>query len=269
MENKMLPDLVTLDVETTGLHPLTERVIELAAVRWSNGQPAGEFSSLVNPGRPVPPASQAIHGITDDMLHDAPGMGDVLRRFRDFAGDLPLAAHNAGFDCGFLSMESARTRVPLMPARVLDTLAFSRLAFPEFRSHKLTRLAHSLRIVMRESHRALADALTAGRVLNEAAGRLGGIPDEMWTPWSPVPRIPLREPLRPIETALRDTGYVEIRIKSEVKGKTIAWNLKPMALFELMGKAYVHGHCPAIREERSFPLEQVLSAKAEQQAWLF
>src|SRR5437016_982840 len=97
---------VAFDLETTGLVAEIDRVVEIGAVRFDvNGRERGRFECLVNPERPMSPAAQAIHGISDADLKDAAPARAVLPRFLEFLGEpatIVLIAHNAAFDAGFL-----------------------------------------------------------------------------------------------------------------------------------------------------------------------
>jgi DNA polymerase-3 subunit alpha (Gram-positive type) len=181
----MLTEFVSFDVETTGLNPATDRVIELAAVRWHDGHIIAAFHTLVNPETPIHPASYAVHGISDAEVRRAPRIGDVLQLFEAFRGALPLVAHNAPFDLGFLSSESMRAHYPLRAARVLDTLTLSRHVFKEQPSHKLVRLSVALDLQAVQHHRALADAETAGRLAWRAITQAGDPPESAWINWHP------------------------------------------------------------------------------------
>jgi DNA polymerase III epsilon subunit-like protein len=103
VESDKLSDLVfvAFDVETTGLSPIACRLVELCAIRFSLGEGQLEtFSTLINPGLPIPAEVSALHGITDEMVRDAPEAGAALQNFLNWlGGDRPvLLAHNANFD---------------------------------------------------------------------------------------------------------------------------------------------------------------------------
>lgn len=188
----MLTDFVSFDLETTGLQPATCRVIEIAAVRWSRGKVVGRFQSLVHPGEPINPDSIAIHGITDDDVAGAPDFAAAFALFTQFAGDLPLVAHNAGFDLSFLAAECARMGRPFAPGRVLDTLNYARTAFPLFKSYRLESLVKALSLGSETFHRALADAESAGRLLIAAMGTGVAAPRRAWIePPTPAVQAPL------------------------------------------------------------------------------
>ncbi len=155
-------EYVAFDLETTGLAAQRDRVVEIGAVRFRrSGQVTGQFEQLVNPGRPMSPAAQAIHGISDADLADAPPAREVLPRFLAFLGDAQstrLVAHNASFDAGFLGSELRRAGYPHPDHRVFDTLSLARRRRPELRSHRLDCLVTALGLQSGPTHRALADA---------------------------------------------------------------------------------------------------------------
>ncbi|MGZ5973821.1 MAG: 3'-5' exonuclease, partial [Isosphaeraceae bacterium] len=138
-------EYVAFDLETTGLVAQRDRVVEIGAVRFRrSGQVTDQFEQLVNPGRSMSPAAQAIHGISDADLADAPPAWEVLPHFLAFLGDARatgLVAHNANFDAGFLGSELRRAGHSHPGHRVFDTLALARRRRPELRSHRLDCLA--------------------------------------------------------------------------------------------------------------------------------
>ncbi|MDQ7262622.1 3'-5' exonuclease [Paracoccus sp. PS-1] len=151
---------VVFDTETTGLDPATDRIVQIAGLRIARGRLTGErFDTLVHPGRPIPPASTAVHGITDAMVADAPDMVAALTAFHHFAEDTVLVAHNAPFDMGFL-----RRAVPETGAhfdnQVLDTVLLSAMLWGQSAPHSLDALTERLGIVIppEARHTAMGDA---------------------------------------------------------------------------------------------------------------
>lgn len=160
---------VVLDTETTGLRPdLGDEIVQLAAVRIVNGRRVKTevLNTLVNPGRPIPLASSRIHGISDDMVADAPGIEQVGRRLHQFSRGAVLVAHNAGFDMAFL-----RRAEPHIGLRfdhpVLDTVQLSAVVFGTAQSHSLDVLAARLGVSLPAAvrHTALGDATATAEVL--------------------------------------------------------------------------------------------------------
>src|SRR5947207_14134375 len=95
--------LIVIDVETTGWRPADDAIIEIASVTIERGAIAERWSSLVRPGRPVPPDATRIHGISDAMLADAPTPAQIAPAFRQACGGDTLVIHNAGFDVPFVN----------------------------------------------------------------------------------------------------------------------------------------------------------------------
>ncbi|MBX9695095.1 MAG: WYL domain-containing protein [Cyanobacteria bacterium] len=153
-------NFVAFDVETTGLSPVANRLVELSGVRFNNE--TGEvdtFSSLIDPETPIPPLVTNIHGITDEMVVDAPKAREVVEQFRDWAGkDVVFMAHNAPFDVEFLRVNFARAALDCPTNPVVDTLILAKdlLDTP---NHKLETVVESLNLPSGEYHRALADSV--------------------------------------------------------------------------------------------------------------
>ena len=165
---------VAIDLETTGLQPLHDRITEVGAVRvTAEGEILGVFETLVNPGRDIPPFVQALTGITDADVRDAPSPAEAGARLLRFVGDSPIVGHNVGFDLGFLRHEGIHIDTP-----AIDTAAFSRLLMPARQPRGLSDLAQTLGIPGEEFHRALADAKTAAFVFAKLCERIGEIPEQ-------------------------------------------------------------------------------------------
>ena len=94
--------IVALDIETTGLDPDKEAVIEIGAVRFKGHRVEAEFNTLIHPGRRIPPFITQLTGITDQMILQSPSIQEVLPGLSSFAGGAPILGHNVRFDLGFL-----------------------------------------------------------------------------------------------------------------------------------------------------------------------
>ena len=164
---------VVVDLETTGLSPRHgHRVIEIGAVAVEDGAVVGEFTTLIDAGVPIPPAVQAIHGITDEMLEGQPPPEEVFPRFYAFIAGSILVAHNAAFDIRFLRHEFARLKMNL-PHRHLCTLEMSRLRLPRLPDHTLETIYLHLfpgADFLRQNHRALDDARMTARIWMKIEG---------------------------------------------------------------------------------------------------
>lgn len=166
---------VVVDLETTGTSPDGDMITEIGAVKVRGGEVLGEFATLVNPGREIPPQIVQITGITTAMLIDAPNIESVLPGFLEFAKGAVLVAHNARFDTGFLRAAAARTETPWPAFQVLCTVQLARrvLGRDEAPSVKLSMLAQILGARTRPTHRALDDARATVDVLHALIERVG------------------------------------------------------------------------------------------------
>jgi DNA polymerase III epsilon subunit family exonuclease len=171
----VLPQLVVLDTETTGLDPRNDRIIDIGAVRLGPDLKIEKrFVTLVDPGIPIPLFISRLVGITDDDVRDAPGFAQAFGDLREFAGDAVLVAHNAGFDREHLAAGARRAGLPPLANEWFDTLEAALLLYPEFDRHALPVLAAEFGIE-REAHRALPDAETAAEVLQRLSTRAAGL----------------------------------------------------------------------------------------------
>ena len=149
--------LVFLDLETTGGSAAYDRIIEIGLVEIDCGRLIGEWSTLVNPERFVPPAIQNLTGITEEMVATAPSFAQIAPQLAARLEGKVLAAHNARFDYGFLRNEFQRSGIRYS-ARVLCTVKLSRRLFPQHRRHNLDALMMRHAIFCIDRHRALGDA---------------------------------------------------------------------------------------------------------------
>lgn len=167
----ILDHYVAFDLETTGIDPQTHEIIELAAVRVRTGQIADEFHSLVSPRKEPGPHIERITGISAAQLRGQPRIGETLPGFLAFIDDLPLIAHNAQFDVGFLKAAG----VGRMPT-VYDSLELARIALPRLRNHKLETLLNAFAVTPDERHRAGADTRALVEVIDALVDTLAARP---------------------------------------------------------------------------------------------
>jgi DNA polymerase III subunit epsilon len=156
---------VIFDVETTGASAgKGGEITEVGAVKLVRGQVVDEFSTLVNPGRPIDPFVVRLTGITDRMVADAPPISEVMPRFEEFVEGSVVVGHNVQFDCSFVA--AARDGVPL-PNPVLDTLKLARCLVPGLRRYRLSALVNHFGVRQAPNHRALADASATTEVFRK------------------------------------------------------------------------------------------------------
>jgi len=156
--------LVFLDVETTGMNPVHDRITEIGLIETGPGGRAVEWSTLVNPGIRIPPTIQAITGITDDRVALAPAFGEIAAALLARLEDRLLVAHNARFDYGFLRNEFRRAG-HRYASRVLCTVKLSRKLYPQESRHNLDALVARHGVSGDARHRALGDARAIWRLV--------------------------------------------------------------------------------------------------------
>ncbi len=169
-------DFCVVDLETTGGGP-DDAITEFGAVRVVGGEVVGEFQTLVNPGRHIPPMITVLTGITDPMVAEAPNLAAVLPSFHEFAKGSVLVAHNARFDAGFLRRAFQGSGFPWPFTATLDTVALARsvLLRDEVPNVKLSTLARHFRVPEAPNHRALTDARATVTVLHALLERIGNL----------------------------------------------------------------------------------------------
>ena len=151
-----------IDVETTGRSPQWDHIIEVAALKVSDGQEVGRFSSLIQPpsmpgGTYVDDFITALTGITDEMLESAPFAPDVLAEFASFVGDTPVVGHYVGFDINFLYDSFDRYLDRPFSNDYIDTLRVARKLHPEMSHHRLADLVDHFGVTHNKVHRAMGD----------------------------------------------------------------------------------------------------------------
>jgi len=158
------PGFVALDLETTGLDPRTDLVVAAAIIPVVGGEPRAGYVTLVNPGRTIPPAASAIHGITDAMVESAPTIDEALRHIDRVAGRHLIVGHGVRFDIAILARERlARGRRP--PGNpILCTMRLAAVLNPGWSDVGLDAVADRLGIEIGGRHTAQGDAEAAARV---------------------------------------------------------------------------------------------------------
>lgn len=157
-----MEDIVALDIETTGLDNVNDAIIEIGAVRFNGQRIEREWSTLIHPGRRIPPFITQLTGITDQMVLQAPPIRAVIHDLERFIGDAPILGHNVGFDLGFL-----RRHGILGNNDTLDTYEMAAVLLPGASRYNLGALAQALNILLPATHRALDDARVTRAVFLE------------------------------------------------------------------------------------------------------
>ncbi len=150
---------IALDLETTGLDPNTEEIIEIGIILFQGRRVESELSSTVNPGKCVSDNILILTGITQEELDKSPRIADLLPEIENFIKDIPIVGHNVSFDINFL------IKYLSIPNKTYDTLRLSKIYLPFANSYKLSNVAEYLEIPYKNAHRANVDAEISGRIL--------------------------------------------------------------------------------------------------------
>lgn len=158
-------EIVAFDIETTGLDSQNDRITEIGAVIMKGNEELARFQTFVDPEIAIPANIVQLTGITNEDVKGAPSQEKAVRSFLEFAGDRPLAAHNANFDIGFIYQASVRYDIPFESVYI-DTLTLSQGILNDMKNHKLDLVAGRLGLPEFNHHRASDDAVTAGLILS-------------------------------------------------------------------------------------------------------
>lgn len=161
-------EFIVIDVETTGLSPLFDRIVEFGAIKYKNKKIIDEYNTLINPGVRIPKEVSKINNITNSMIRGEP-KEDAVLEICDFIeqglnGDIFLCAHNAEFDIDFLSKLLERNELN-SKIKYVDTLQESRRLVKDLKNYKLGTVANNFHIKNKNSNRAMGDAKTCGEIL--------------------------------------------------------------------------------------------------------
>lgn len=165
-------NFIGFDIETTGTLSHQDLIVEIAAVRFQDGQVQDTYQSFIGIESTMPEQATAINGITDDMLKGQPSIPEVLADFAAFCGDQLMVAHNAIFDFQFLARDIKKNQTPSPRGLVMDTYTLAKKVFPQMANYKLATLCDYLEIKGDTFHRAKADAVACGCLFLQILNRI-------------------------------------------------------------------------------------------------
>lgn len=148
-----MPSMVAIDIETTGLDSQADAIIEIGAVKFNGHRIEDEWSTLINPNRPIPPMITSLTGISNEMVRNAPPIRAVIAELADFVGDAPVVGHSVRFDLSFLQRYNI-----LLNNDVIDTYELAAVLLPTASRYNLSALSQLLGVIQMNAHRALEDA---------------------------------------------------------------------------------------------------------------
>ena len=161
-----------IDVETTGLSPSRDRVIELTAIRFQGSNSIWSSTWLFNPGTNIPSRSTSVHGITDRMVKDQPTFSTVAADISAALTNSIIIAHNARFDWSFMSKEFARAGAEVPHVTVVDSIPWSKLVLPARRSYSLHALSADLNLHTAPTHRSESDTMALVELIQHCIGSM-------------------------------------------------------------------------------------------------
>jgi DNA polymerase-3 subunit alpha (Gram-positive type) len=193
-------DYVAFDIETTGLNPKYEKIIEIGAVKVKDGKIADRFSTFVNPAKSIPERIVELTGICDEDLREAPYIEEVLDRFMEFAGDEVLLGHNLVFDYSFIK-KAAVNQKKTFERNGIDTLRIARRFLNGLESRKLGFLCDYYNIHL-DAHRALNDAIAAHEIYQRLVGEYAAIEEDTFVPKPLIYSVKKESPITPRQLVL-------------------------------------------------------------------
>ncbi len=263
-------EFAALDLETTGLDPDLNRIVEVAAIIFRGDTVLGRHETLVDPGVPIHPRLTAIHGITDRMVKGAPTPQEAIADLVEFIRNRPLVIHNAPFDLGFIESVRRKAGEPSLSNDAFDTCRIAPLVFPGLASYSLGNLSRALSVTMSREHRAADDSLAAMGIFLKCVGKID--------PGKRIGYVSLKEGYslgtllaleRNGEDLIWPEGFDILREASEKSRKvcivycggsgTITRRvIAPTRLVKLGGRVMLEAWCSLRHDDRTFRFDRIL-----------
>jgi DNA polymerase-3 subunit epsilon len=262
-------EFVAFDIETTGLTPVVDRIVEIGAIKFRNGDVLETFQELIDPQMPISPGAFAVNGITDEMVRGKPTIDEVLPRFIEFLGESVPVAHHAPFDVGFLTYDISRLNLTPADNPVLDTCTIPKQLFPHAHGYSLEHLVAFLNIPAGVFHRALADAEACMELFNRCVDEMGRpeqttIEDILDLNGPPLSlcsgEIMIEEPFLPVKRALEKGDELEIRYQN-ARGTISIRKITPLSIGLFRGTAMIEAFCHFCNDKRNFRMDRILEIR--------
>ncbi|WP_342513136.1 exonuclease domain-containing protein [Sporosarcina sp. FSL K6-1522] len=165
-------DYVVLDFETTGFRAGADQIIQIGAIKYVKHEQTDILSTFINPHRYIPLSVTQLTGISNEMVQAAPTIDEKIEELLAFIGDLPVIAHNASFDMGFLYALERIKGVHIPELIVIDTMKLARKVITETPNHKLVTLTNYLQLE-HDAHDAIGDCLVTAEIYQYCMRKLG------------------------------------------------------------------------------------------------
>lgn len=203
----MIHTYIALDLETTGLSPSDDRILEIGAVKIVEDRETEVFSTIVDPGREVTPRIQELTGISSEMAAGGMEYREAVRRLVEFCGELPILGHNILFDYSFVKRAAVNQNLSFEKEGV-DTLKIARRLLPDLEHRSLEYLCTYYRISQERRHRAEDDARSARYLYERLRQEFPDCPGEVFLPGPLVYQVKKQSPITPAQK-----GYLNDLVK--------------------------------------------------------
>lgn len=208
----MLKSYIAFDVETTGLNPLENEIIEIGALKVRNGKVAERFMEFIKPTTSISPAITSLTGITDDMVSNARPRYQVVSDFLDFCEDDVLIGHNVSFDYSFMKCSAAADGLSFEKMGI-DTLKIAQKALSGLESKSLVSLCEYYHIENKSAHRAYHDALATAKLYQTLAHYFEEKDPKLFKPVQLTYKIKKPQPATPKQIAFLNNLIRKKRVK--------------------------------------------------------
>lgn len=269
-------EFVAFDVETTGLSPVANRLVELSGVKFKiDREEFDTFSTLIDPEVSIPAQVTAIHGITDEMVEGAPTFKEAVTDFVQWAGsDSVMMAHNAPFDVEFLRVNLARAGAPCPTNHVVDTLTISREFLRETKNHQLKTVVEHFNLPAGDYHRALADSIHVKGIFKCMSEKYqlarwedltinGFVSTFDYDRFAESSMASLSEQTIQIVESIREVIAKSASMQMEYQGMYKSKRtVQPTALIHSRGSLYLTAFCRRAQAERTFRVDKISKVTA-------
>lgn len=227
-------EYVSLDLETTGLEPKKDRIIEIGAVKIKDGEIRKTYATLVDPQMKIPERITKLTGITSQMVEGKPLAREAVKGLLDFCGDLPLLGHNILFDYSFVKHSAVNMGLDF-EKQGMDTLKLARALLPDLESKSLQSLRQYYQLPREEAHRALEDALTTFRLYERFRGEFEEKNPQLFCPKELVCKVKRQGPVTPAQKRYLQDLVKYHRINLDVEPESLTKNEASRLIDTILG----------------------------------
>lgn len=203
----MTDSYIALDLETTGLNPSSDRILEIGAVKVVNGQIKETYETLVNPEMKISGRIEELTGITNEMAAKGEDRKKAVEKLVEFCEDLPLLGHNILFDYSFVKRSAVNQKLEFEKEGI-DTLKIARILFPDMEHRTLGALCTYYKIEQERAHRAACDALAAMELYRRMREQFSANSSDLFAPKPLVYKVKKQGPITPAQK-----GYLKDLVK--------------------------------------------------------